>query len=231
MEYNDLVLEVVRRVNDKLADAELNGVQQRDGSKPKLLVAAQEDDARCQAFRSDPGLLARFEVGTSFSQSYAGDVGEYSFVVLFNMDNCSLAKIADGGWDDPYTDTAVRAILLGKRLFLPKEEIEIYRYLPTAPKAYYEMFLKKLELLERSNVTICGYDWLIPLLVGQLNAGAPAAAPSVKEHSLDKRVVTERDLSAARAAGAAAVRVGARAIVTDLAKDYARANGIAVMRG
>ncbi|MDO5115006.1 MAG: hypothetical protein Q4D58_02775 [Synergistaceae bacterium] len=231
MNYDDLVLEIVNRVSDKLQNQELNGSAASRPGKARLLVLAREDGPLCQQFRSAPALLERYDVESSFSQQYAGDIREYSAVVLFNMDCGSLAKIASGIEDTPYTEAAVRAILLGKKLWLPKEAVEIYGYMMTAPQPYYEMMLKKLEFLQRSNVTICGYDELLPLLLELTSAPRPEPQPRAGCARIEKRVVTERDINAAYCGGAGSVSIPQRAIVTDMAKEYAANHGVEIIRG
>lgn len=67
---------------------------------------------------------------------------------------------------------------------------------------------------------------------------APCSRASEKERDipraevrLEKRVITEKDIVEARRGGASAVRIAERAIMTDLAKEYAHAHDIAVKRG
>ena len=64
------------------------------------------------------------------------------------------------------------------------------------------------------------------VLAGSEPPGAPAA-PSEPTHRVDRGAVTERRVAAAAAAGARLV-VGPRAVLTPLARDKARALGVAV---
>ncbi|MEG2183807.1 MAG: hypothetical protein RRY12_03945 [Cloacibacillus sp.] len=246
MNYDDLVLEIINRVNDKVNKGEAASAAAAS-KKPRLLVAAQEDCALCQELRSAPALLERFEVESSLSKHYVDDIESCSTVVLFSMGVSDLAKIADACWDDAYTDTAVRAILLGKKVFIVKETVELFDYLSTAPRAYYEMLLGKLELLQRAGAAVLPYAQMLPALLGEegfpkwqscptCQTSAAEAAPAEKirkaekELTLDKRVITEKDAAGARAAGASRLLIPLRAIVTDLAKEYAQSQGIVFVR-
>ena len=60
-------------------------------------------------------------------------------------------------------------------------------------------------------------------------AGAAAAAPAPVAHHVEKGAVTERTVAAAAAAGARLV-LGPRAVLTPLARDKARALGVAIER-
>ncbi len=56
---------------------------------------------------------------------------------------------------------------------------------------------------------------------------APAA---VKEKKITKRVLTEKDVIAARNEGATRIVAGENTIITDLAKDYAAAHRVEMVR-
>jgi ribose 1,5-bisphosphokinase PhnN len=56
------------------------------------------------------------------------------------------------------------------------------------------------------------------------------AQPVRKELTLGKRVITERDITEAVTNGVTVVHVGARAILTDLAKEYAHNQKLEIVR-
>lgn len=253
MNYDDLVMEIVNRVNDKMSKMGECPMCNAGGGcmdgKPKLLIAAQEDCELCKELRTAPALNDKYQITESFSQHYIDDIDSFDAVVLFSMGISDLAKIASGAWDDAYTDTAVRAILRGKKVYLVKEAVELFGMMETAPDVYYDMLLRKLELLQKSGVVLLPYAQTLPALLGepvspeQQGVPAPAAieaplaaAPAkaerpAKEIKIDKRVITEKDLTQAKYDGASSVRVGERAIMTDLAKEYAQSQGLVVVRG
>ena len=61
-------------------------------------------------------------------------------------------------------------------------------------------------------------------------AAAPETGKDAGEIKIEQRVITEKDIIAARGGGASAVCVARRAIMTDLAKEYAQAHGIVIKR-
>ena len=81
--------------------------------------------------------------------------------------------------------------------------------------------IEKLEALEREKAP-CASSSHVP----ERERETPRA-----EVRLEKRVITEKDIVEARRGGASAVRIAERAIMTDLAKEYAHAPDIAVNRG
>lgn len=234
MSYDDLVNEIVKRVGAKLEEAER--AEAGASAKPRLLLLAQTDGPLLRKVAASEELSSKWQLLTSLGERYIDDLSSCQAVVLFNMDNPALAKIAEGAWDTPYTDAVVRAILLGKKLFLAKEEVDLYNYIETAPQPYYEMLLKKLELLQKSNVVLCPADQLIATVNGAPTAQATAcvsgscAAKPKLQLTLDKHVITERDLRASRENGAGSLRIPARSVVTDLAREYASSAGIELIR-
>lgn len=77
----------------------------------------------------------------------------------------------------------------------------------------------------------------LEMLEKQKDGGAPcsrapekASGRPPKEVAFEKRVITEKDIVAARGGGASVVRVAERAILTDLAKEYAQAHEIVIER-
>ncbi len=77
----------------------------------------------------------------------------------------------------------------------------------------------------------------LEMLEKQKGGGAPCSrAPEKaggmprKEVAFKKRVITEKDIVAARGGGASVVRVAERAILTDLAEEYAQAHEIVIER-
>ena len=245
MNHDDLVLEIIKRVNDKMNKAE-QCAQDACCScrKPQLLIAAKEDCDMCRELRAAPALTEKYQITEAISQAPAGDLERFDAVVLFSMGISDLAKIAGGGYDGAYTETAVRSILLGKKIFLVKEAVELFGMQATAPKDYYAMLLHKAALLQRAGVIVLPYAEMLPALLGEpAQPEAPACAPcqaaaadapapkAEKEIKIEKRVITEKDITQAKYDGATSLRIQARAILTDLAKDYAHTQGLTITRG
>ena len=136
--------------------------------------------------------------------------------------------------------------LTGKRVYVPTEEVELYRYASTAPAAYYAMMKERLDLLLTSGVVVCSKHNLEGLLLGgaaceAAPAEAPAAAepsapapmPAAREEKLvhvTKRVLTERDIRDAAAEKVTCIHVPAKCILTALAKDCAKEHGIRLVQ-
>ena len=164
-----LLNEIVARVAAKLAEAEggeaAPAAADRD-DREGLLLLSQEMNDTCRAMLKCEKLKARFRVDCASLQSEPAELDSYGVVVLTGLTNEALAKLALGLCDTPYTRLAAQAILTGKRVYVPTEEVELYRYASTAPAAYYAMMKERLDLLLTSGVVVCSKPNLEGLLLG-----------------------------------------------------------------
>lgn len=242
MDFTALVDEITARVAAKLeASPQREAACQEE--RPKLLVLTQRHGERCHDVLESSTLGQRFQVDCALQQKEAYSLADYAGVILFDLTVDALSKLAAGMSDSPYTALATEAILLGKRLYVPREEVALLRYKQTAPAAYYAMMEKKLSFLEKLGAVLCPISELEATILAHTGAGAPkpACQPSPVppcpvetmarcERTTEKRVITEKDAIEARMAGADTLIVGRRAIITDLAKDYAKARGLSLVR-
>ena len=238
MEQKDLINEIVARVAAKMAALEKTPepiVPQPD-DRPGLLILTRDHGDVCHTVYDSPCLASHYRVDCALMKDYDVDLDRYQVVVMFGLDNESLAKLASGICDTPYTRIASRAILTGKRIYVPVEQVELFRYADTAPKPYYAMLEEKLALLTASGLVITKMDDLEKCILDEDTPCEVQAAPaqqhseSKKEFRLIKRVITERDLVEAGNARAGVVYIPAKCIVTDLAKDYAHGHNISLIR-
>ena len=180
-----LLNEIVARVAAKLAEAEggeaAPAAADRD-DREGLLLLSQEMNDTCRAMLKCEKLKARFRVDCASLQSEPAELDSYGVVVLTGLTNEALAKLALGLCDTPYTRLAAQAILTGKRVYVPTEEVELYRYASTAPAAYYAMMKERLDLLLTSGVVVCSKHNLEGLLLGGAAGFVPLKDAGVIEH-------------------------------------------------
>lgn len=240
MDHNAIVDEILRRVAEKISEAE--GCC---AGKPGLLILTQDHGTDCHATLESEALKASYRTDCALMHHYEVDLDDYAAVVLFNLSCDAMAALASGACDTAYTRLASKAILSGKKVYVPTEEVELYQYKETAPAAYYNMMQQKLDLLVASGVVICARASLEQVILGsETPAPAPAAAPvsaapacaapvacsEVKEVRIDKRVLTEKDLIEANMDGVTKVYIGEKTIITALAKDAAKDRGMTIVR-
>ena len=246
MDHNAIVEEILRRVAEKISEAEGSCAPCADsGGKPGLLILTQDHGTVCHATLESEALKARYRTDCALMHHYDVELDDYEAVVLFNLSCDAMAALASGACDSAYTRLASKAILSGKKVYVPTEEVELYQYRETAPAAYYNMMQQKLDLLVASGVVICARAGLEQVILGsETPAPVPAAAPvsaapacaapaaccEAKEVRIDKRVLTEKDLIEANMGGVTKVYIGEKTIITALAKDAAKDRGMTIVR-
>lgn len=249
MDHNAIVEEILRRVAEKISEAEGSRAPCADsGGKPGLLILTQDHGAVCHATLESEALKARYRTDCALMHHYDVELDDYEAVVLFNLSCDAMAALASGACDSAYTRLASKAILSGKKVYVPTEEVELYQYRETAPAAYYNMMQQKLDLLVASGVVICAQASLEQVILGSASpvpaaaapvcAAAPAepapapAAACCEERAarVNKRVLTEKDLIEANMSGVTEVHIGGKTIVTALAKDAAKDRGMTIVR-
>ena len=228
MNFDALVAEIVSRVAQKVEQAESAA-----HPRPKLLVLTREHGECCHRILESSWVQAVYDTACALLCGETCDVSEYDALALFGLNNESLSKLAAGICDTTYTSLAMRAILSGKKIYAVRDEVELFDYEKTAPAAYYAMMLEKVAFLEKSGVCFCPLSLLEETIAGTCCQKAPqasAAARSVCEVCLAKKVITERDVKNAQTQGATVIAVAAKSLLTDLAKEYAHGHGIAIVR-
>lgn len=249
MDQSMLIDEILARVAAKLAAAEdapgtgEDPAGEPSAEKPGLLVLCQTEDQCCCQMLSSCALKERFNITCVCRPEETVDLSAQSCVVLCQLTNDVLSKLALGICDTPYTRLASQAILMGKRVYVLTEQVELYRYATTAPAPYYAALEAHLNLLTASGVVICSQSNLELALTGdaapaakqpECPAPAPAPAPcggAEKVLELNKRVLTEKDVSNAAADKVTCIRLPAKCILTALAKDCAKDRGIRLELG
>lgn len=237
MDKDTLISEIYKRVKEKLDNAEL---KIGNPCKPRLLVLTDRHGDTCHKVLECPGLQEHYQLECALLKEYQCDINEYEAVIAFTLSNEALGKIAAGIFDSSYTRLFGQAILSGKKIYLPKEEVELYQYRETAPAVYYKQLAAKLKLLQDSGIVILpGEELPSGILTGisgmQINTADEAAGSygdgvSESEIILEKHIITERDIMAVRTQRGSVVVVNNKAILTDLAKEFANKQGIGVRR-
>ena len=215
MDYRQLVDEILKRVALKMTDLK------EDTSpinKRRILLLTEQHGTLCHQLLENTKLQDCCHMDCALLSEYACDLEEYEAVVIYQLSNSALSKLAGGILVSAFLSLASSAILMGKKVFIPKEEIELYRYEKTAPDAYYAMMCEKLKLLQDSGVI-------------------QSTECSEKKHNtidkyvkIDKKVITEKDLRLITADGANRIRINCNAILTDLAKEYLNTRKMVVDR-
>lgn len=242
-----LIDQVVARVVQKIREAETGDCPSccacADNGKPGLLILTQEHGEHCHQMLESTALREQYATTCALAADYKCSLEGVEVVILYQLTNEALAKLSSGICDTPYTDLASKALLLGKRIYVPKEEVELYDYASTAPAVYYAMLEEKLRILTASGIVICPKAELENTILQKAPVQKPeqpccdekpaqsSAASSEAAHTLTKRAITEQDLFALQKENITRVHISENAILTDLAKEFVARNGMTVLRG
>lgn len=251
MDFDDLVNEIINRVAEKMQEQSPQETTIVCDDKPRLLILTQEHGDFCHTMLESAKLGEYYHVECALLQEYKCDPTNYEAAILFGLTNDVLGKLAGGICDTPFTMLAQKLILSGKKVFAPAEDIELYSYEESAPPAYYAMMESKLDFLKSCGVTVCKQENLEDVILNGAesccNSSQPCKAeatptpevttqptpkPAEKpaEASLDKKVITEKDMIAVCTPGVTVLRIRKNSIVTDLAQDYAHTRRITIRR-
>ena len=223
MDMDALIDEICRRVQQKIQALE----NRTEDTKPAILILTPDHGTVCHEMLEDEKLAECYRTECALLKEYQCSPADYEAVVAYGMSNESLGKIAYGIFDSGYTRLFGQSILAGKK----------------APKAYYGCLEASLEMLKNSGVTIASQSQIPDLILhGEPEEGVEPEGPSkdcevpkkdescVKEAVLDKRVITEKDMIDLGNNRVRKVTVGEKAILTDLAREYASKHRITVLR-
>ena len=240
----DLLIELaVRAVKAYLEKEGITSAVQAEHKVNSALILTEHHCEECAVEKLDSELC---KVTCALAQNYEVNVDDFDSIVLYNMTNSNLFKIANGCTDNKFLALAAEAILKGKRVIMVKEEVEILKYEETAPKALYNNIYKNLQILLDSGVELVAAEDVKDAICEGADAPAEpareevkaveaasapvAAAPKAESDDsvlvLTKRVITERDIREAAAKHYKKVQLPEKPVITYLAKDTAFELGI-----
>ena len=240
----DLLIELaVRAVKAYLEKEGITSVVPAERKVNSALILTEHHCEECAVEKLDSDLC---KVTCALAQNYEVNVDDFDSIVLYNMTNSNLFKIANGCTDNKFLALAAEAILKGKRVIMVKEEVEILKYEETAPKALYNNIYKNLQILLDSGVELVAAEDVKDAICEGADAPAEpareevkaveaasapvAAAPKAESDDsvlvLTKRVITERDIREAAAKHYKKVQLPEKPVITYLAKDTAFELGI-----
>ncbi len=235
MEYNTLVNEIVKRVSEKLNEKEIE--QSTPKSKAKILFLSPESGSKCASTFDSSCLKVQCDIDCALSENYNVEPGKYDAVVLFGFSIELLCRLYSGVCETPFSSLAQKAILLDKKIYVPQEDVELFEYCTAKPNTYYTALDNKLKALKGCNITICPCEEIESKILACCQAENSATKPNDAQSSpnlqtvkLTKKVITEKDMSAAKANRAGVVCIAKKAILTDLAKEYAKKYALDIIR-
>jgi ethanolamine utilization protein len=247
MDFNLLVEEILARVSEHLAG--VNTEQNTVTKKDKILIIAENHGTVCHGLLDNSNLQKYYHIECAMQRGYNCDLNDYEVIVMYNISIDALSKLASGICDTPFISLALKTILMGKKIFVPLEEVELYTYKNSAPCAYYSMMNEKLNLLSNSGVIFCKNNELEKLILEKYNLAEcnidgskqddishdgtkydEIKRDDIKPQKLSKKIITEGDIRKLFVEGTKSISINSNAILTDLAKDFIHNKQIEIER-
>lgn len=225
--------------------------------RPGLLILTKDHRCDCHTLLESSRIQESYRTCCALAKEYQIELDEIDTVVLFQLTTEDMCKIASGITDTPYTKLAAKALLSGKKLYVPREEVELYQYPVGGLGSYQCMLQAQLTKMISWGLKICPMEELEDVILGSampaeteqsggsLNESQEEADSTFddakeatlseeqeeeKEITFSKRVITERDIIEAKRENVKVIRITERNILTALAKDAASARNIRLIR-
>ena len=261
VENKEMIAQIVARVAQKLAmEGEAVTADQimealdESSSLPGLLILTQEHGCDCHALLESTRIREKYKTCCALMQEYEVELDDVDTVVLFNLTTDAMCKIVSGITDTPYTKLAAKALLLGKKIYVPREEVELYKYPMGGLGSYQCMMQAKLTKLVAWGLKICPMAQLEDFILGGdaaeetcpccepekpekceealVDAACLSSVPAEaeKEITFTKKVITERDIIEANRDNVKVIRITERNILTALARDAASSRNIRLVK-
>lgn len=221
MEINDLIEEIVRRVEIKLEnEMQRNKICKRD----KILVINRFYHQDCNPLKYMQSFDGIYEFDYAKNSRFQNNPDNYDLVLVADVDNSVLSKIASGIFDDEYLSLLHKSILLGKNIIISKDSIEFYQYYDTEPTAFLNYFQTKADLIKSWGIKIFSDKEISEFL--KLEKIKSHSKYQVHGKDLRKRVLTKKDIIDALDESQASITILPNTIVTHIAEEFANENKI-----
>lgn len=221
MDIDKIVAEVLKRIEERTGSV---NTEISDDTREKVLIISREG--------SQGHYLS--EKMNTLQSDYIADYAEgdclkdgYRLVIIEDLDDSGLSKIASGIFDEPYLKAVNKAILEGREIFLNRDSLEIFKYRDSAPAAFFSFYQEKLEILKRWGIKTLSADGIVENL--KARTGRNSQSREVYGKNLMKRVVTDRDIRETLEEGQKTITVLPSTIITDIAKETALKKGIDIV--
>ncbi|QHI72618.1 hypothetical protein [Aminipila terrae] len=248
MELDELVNRITAKVAEKISEMENKSeINFPDceilNPKPKLLILSEKHETACHEIWENKAINDKFEIVCALNSEYQCNIQQFDVILLRNLSIKSVGQISQGMGETPFTEMVIKSILLGKKIIAVNEEVEVFQYRETAPKLYYGMMMQKIELLKNAGICFCSVGQLEQAILDNPCIQEKKSCCSTEEKTenavcqpckkeavtLAKRVITERDIHSVYEQHLDVIYVTERAIITDLAREYAEQRGISLV--
>lgn len=221
MNYEELINSIVEEVYKKLQEKAMvtNAV-----AKKKAVVLWDKDMDKYSKINSAYNVVA-----------YEDGIRDYDVVVVSALCLRGIANLALGISVSPEERFILKALMLGKKVYVIESGIEYKRYIETAPKELYKKYISfERELRSYGVQIINNIEYLLDTKNVQIiKEDVSVVTVENKEEVADlrnKKLISESDLRRPEIRGAKRLLVNKKTMITPLATDYIRINNLKVER-
>ncbi|MBQ9827343.1 MAG: hypothetical protein IJM62_01525, partial [Lachnospiraceae bacterium] len=174
MDFDALVEEVYRRVLAKIRELEAReGGSVSFGDKPKMLVLTLPGGTDRDKVLTCPDLNMKYQTELAIDKDYNCVLMGYDVVMAMDLSNDTIKKVGEGMCNDGYSRLLSQALLTGKKVFIPAETVEMWKYQTTHDSPLlYRTLEKDLDQMRLHGATIAHMADIVKMLNGQDATGS-----------------------------------------------------------
>lgn len=222
MNYDELINSIVEEVYKRIKE---NSVVVNSVTKKKAVVLWDKDMDKYSKISANYNVIA-----------YEDGIRDYDVVVVSALCLRGLANLALGISVSSEERFILKALMMGKKVYVLESGIEYKRYKETAPKEIYKKYISfEREIRNYGIQVIDNIEALLDArdVVKTNNVEVSASLNETKEDVVElknKRLISESDLRRPQIRGAKTIVIDKKTMITPLAADYIRINNLKVER-
>lgn len=226
MDVNQLIEEVMARVATQLSETEPSAQKKaEEPQKPRWLVLTDPQGDGGPSVVADPRLEAQYCL-EEVSVEPGTDFGAYEGIILKGLRCSTVGQLAAGTGGSAYVETIMSALLLGKRIVVPREGIQLFSIPQSERGPYWRLFEKQLDGLKTLGLEVCDRVELMHCL--ENDAPVPLGPEEIPKEipgetrvaTIEKHIITEVDIVKANREKPQIIYIPGHAILTDMAQEF-----------
>lgn len=247
MDFDKLIELITKEVMKKLNKV---GIELQSLEEQKILFLGSKEDSAYKVYEDGLSALG-YKIQTTEEKE---NIKDYVAVIMPSLSIKELSNLALGLPNGLNEEIIIEAIMNGVPVYLREEEIEYKKYSNTANKVFFKMYIEYENKLKDFGINIKNTDNILNLIKEgkakkkntsvkseeniKVNNIEEVNAETSKEISIENnvytissnRLISENDMTNLYRKGIRTVNVPKKALITPLAKDFARINHIEIIR-
>lgn len=247
MDFDKLIELITKEVMKKLNKV---GIEIESLEEQKILFLGSKEDSAYKFYENGLSALG-YKIETTEEKE---SIKEYVAVIIPSLNIKELSNLAIGLPNGINEEIVIEAIMNGIPVYLREEEIEYRKYSSTANKVFFKMYLEYENKLKDFGINIKSTDNILNLIKEgkakkkntSIKVEENIKASNIeevnpetsKEISIENnvytinsnRLISEKEVTDLYRKGIRIINVPKKALITPLAKDFARINHIEIIR-